>query len=214
MSPGRAPDASRAKTEPGSLEHLVERMIGAIRLAPETYAEIARDPAATRLGLVVLLAVGLAQGIGSFAEFGRAGVVLSLGSAYLGWICSSLLVWLIGTRLLGGSGELARLLRTMAFAASPQFLWIAAALPLGSAEIVLALGIFCMTLIAHVVAIRQALGLGTGRAVAAFTGGFAIFVVAALVLGTVVGPLPGLESAPSTASGTAPGSAPAPQAPR
>ena len=140
MSPGRAPDTSSAEVEPGSLEHLAWRMIGAIRLAPETYAEIARDPAATRLGLVVLLAVGLAQGIGSFAEFGRAGVVLSLGSAYLGWICSSLLVWLIGTRLLGGSGELSRLLRTMAFAASPQFLWIAAALPLGSAEIVLEIG--------------------------------------------------------------------------
>ncbi len=190
----------------GTLEHLVQRMIRASRLDPTVYDEIAIDPAATRLGTIVLLVVGLAQGIGSFAQFGRVGVLLSLGSAYFGWLCSSLLVWFVGTRFLHGTGSLTRLLRTMAFAASPQFLWILAALPLGPLELLLGLVVFSLTLVANVVAIRQSLQIPTPRAVGAFVGGFSIFVVFAVGLAVLIAPLS--ETALPTAS--APGSTAAP----
>ena len=140
---------------------LVDRMKGAAALNIYTYETVEHDPRATAQAAIVVGIVAIAQGIGASGE-GATGIVGGIIGALLGWLIWAGVTYLIGDKMLGGTASWGELLRTLGFAQSPGVLYVLAIIPLVGGLIGFAVAIWI--LIAGVIAIRQALDFGTGKA--------------------------------------------------
>ena len=169
--------------QPGN--QLVERMKGAALLDVSTYEAVEHDPEATKQAAIVVGLVAVAQAIGASGG-GSAGIIGGIVGALLGWLLWAGITYLIGDKLLGGTATWGELLRTIGFAQSPGVLYVFAIIPILGALIRPVLMIWI--LIAGIVAIRQALDFGTGRAIAtALIGWLAIAIPTALFVGMAGG---------------------------
>ncbi len=138
-----------------------ERMIGAAKLEPDVYEEVEADETATGQAALVVGMVAVASAIGA-AGGGLAGIIGGLIAALIGWLVWAGVTYLVGDKLLGGTATWGELLRTLGFAQTPGLLYVFAAIPLLGWFVRLGVGIWI--LIAGVIAIRQALDFGTGKA--------------------------------------------------
>jgi len=157
---------------------LTDRIVGVLRLVPATYREIARDTTATTQALAVVALAAVAGAIGSSGD-GLKGIIGGAIGAVISWIIFGVATWFVGTRFLGAAdigGGPGRTLRTTGFAKAPQFLLILGFIPVLGAIAVLVAWIW--NLITSVLAVREALGMTTARAIITL-------VVAAVLLGIV-----------------------------
>ncbi|HSU15416.1 YIP1 family protein [Longimicrobium sp.] len=154
---------------------LVERMIGAAMLDPSVYEEVEADRNATGQAAAVVAIVAVCGAIGSIGH-GGSGIVGSLVGAFIGWLLWAGLTYIIGTKVFGGTADMGEMLRTLGFAQSPGVLGILGIIPFVGGLVRFAL--FFWTLVAAVIAIRQALDFDTGKAVlTALLAGAVVFVV-------------------------------------
>jgi len=163
---------------------LVGRMIGAAKLDIQTYEEVEADSTATVQAAVVVAMVAVASGIGAAGE-GTSSILFAPLSAILGWLIWAGVTYLIGDKILGGTATWGELLRTLGFAQSPGLLYLLAILPLVGFFIRLLLPFWMLA--AGVIAIRQALDFGTGKAILTAILGWLAILVPALLLGGMVG---------------------------
>lgn len=165
---------------------LANRMLRAARLEADLYEEVERDVDATPQALLVVVLASLASGIGA-ALSGRGGgfgtLVIGILVALVGWFIWSFLTYWIGTSFFQGKATYGELLRTIGFSDSPGILAILGFLPFLGGLIALVAGIW--TLVAMVVAVRQALDFSTGKAVATSIVGWAIMLVIMMVFGVM-----------------------------
>ena len=144
-----------------------ERVMGALRLDAGIYDEIEHDPDALgqAAGVVALAAVASAIGVatGAMGDGGVALILVGVFAAFLGWLISTAIVWLIGVRIMEHTSDYPELLRTLGFAQAPQLLKVLAFVPL--LGFVVWIAVFFWGLAAYVVAVRQALDVETGRAI-------------------------------------------------
>ena len=163
---------------------MIQRMRGAAFLNVDTYEEVEADTTATGQAAAVVLLVAVAQGIGSSA-YGGPGIIGSAVAAVLGWLLWAGITYLIGDKLLGGTATWGELLRTIGFAQTPGLLALLSFLPLlgplarGGAAI--------WMLIAGIIAIRQALDFGTGKAILTAVLGWLAIAVPMGILGILRG---------------------------
>src|SRR4051794_27665534 len=168
---------------------LIERMIRAARLEIGLYEEVEHDTTATTQALTVVVIVALAQAIsaGISGATGQAGgniIVRIVGAilfALVGWAVWSYVTYFVGTRMFGGTATPGELLRCIGFAQSPQVLAILTFIPCLGAIIGLVVAIW--SLIAGVIAVRQALDFDTGKAIITVIIGWVIILVLSLILG-------------------------------
>jgi len=159
-------------------------MIGAAMLDAATYEEIEQDPDATTQAMIVVMAAGLAAGVGSANGFTLSGVVTLSLIAMLSWGAWALVTFEVGRRLLPEpqmNVAFVRVLRTFGFAASPGLLRVAGLFPVLAtpAAVVAALWM----LVAMVVALRQALEYrSTARALAVCLVGWVLSIAVAFGL--------------------------------
>jgi hypothetical protein len=156
-----------------------ERMLGAAKLQVWTYEEVEADTDATGQAAGVVALVAIATAIGMVGGGGR-GIIAGLISAFVGWAIWAALTYGIGS-LLGGTATWGELLRTLGFAQAPGVLYIFGAIPFIGWLVRLIVAIWI--LIAAIVAIRQALDFGTGRAI--ITAIIAWIVI--MILGAIAG---------------------------
>lgn len=166
-----------------------ERVMGALRLDASIYDEIEHDPDALgqAAGVVALAAVASAIGVAGGA-MGDRGVGVILGgvvAAFLGWLISAGIVWVIGVRIMEHTSDYPELLRTLGFAQAPQLLKVLALVPL--LGFVVWIAVFFWGLAAYVVAVRQALDVETGRAIVVCVLAWGSAVLLALVFGLLAG---------------------------
>ena len=137
------------------------RMWGAALLDVSTYEEVEHDPTATGQAATVVAMAAAAQAIGASAAGPGRLVAAGLG-ALLAWLAWAAVTYVIGDHLFGGTATWGELLRTLGFAQSPNVLAVLALLPLVGwlMEAVL----FFWVVTAGIIAIRQALDIGTGKA--------------------------------------------------
>jgi hypothetical protein len=142
---------------------LIERMIRAARLNPDVYNEVEHDQNATGQAFAVVLIVALCSLIGS-AIAGRPtpGIIGAGLGAVIGWLIWSLIILAVG-KLLGGTADFGEVMRTLAFADSPGVLYLFAFFPVLGPLIGFAAWIW--TVVAMVIAIREAMDFDTGKAV-------------------------------------------------
>lgn len=141
-----------------------QRMKGAALLHVDTYEEVEADTTATleSAGVVALVAAATAIGV---SHGGLTAISISIVTSFVGWLIWALLTYLIGDKVLGGTATWGELLRTLGFAQTPRLLLILLAIPLSPLALLVQAVVFVWTFFTSVVALRQALDFGTGRAV-------------------------------------------------
>ncbi len=166
----------------------LQRMIGAAKLDIDTYEEVEHDENATMQAAGVVAIVAVCSAIGG-ADDGGGGIIAGPISALVGWMIWSAVTYFIGTRLFKGEATWGELLRTIGFAHAPGVLLVLGGVGLIGGLAAAAAGVWM--LIAGIIAIRQALDVGTGEAlITAFLGW-----LAAAALGVVIAGLFGVPAA-------------------
>jgi hypothetical protein len=147
----------------GARRPFTERFIGAARLEIDVYEEVEHDVDATLQAGGVVAMVAAASAIGGL-QHGAQGVLSAVVVSLVGWLLWAGITYLIGDKLLGGTATWGELLRTLGFAQAPGILLMLVVVPGVGLLILPFVGIWM--LFTGVVAIRQALDFGTGRAIA------------------------------------------------
>lgn len=155
---------------------IFQRMLRAAKLEPQLYEEVEADSSATGQALLAVVLVSCATGIGhgiSAAMKGNAsvgGIIGGLVSGIIGslivWFIFSLLCFWLGTTLFKGpetKSTLGELMRTLGFAYAPGLLNVFSFIPFIGPMVPFATWVW--TIIASVIAIRQACDFTTGRAI-------------------------------------------------
>ena len=164
---------------------LFNRMVRAAKLEPELYEEVERDVEATKEALLVVLIVGICSAIGNIGILGTKGIITGLIAGILGWALWSFVIFLIGVKGFKHTSDMGELLRCLGFAYSPLVLNILGIIPVLGPIVLIVASIWA--LIAFVVATRQALDCGTGRAILVAVLGFIVYWVVAAILSSVIG---------------------------
>jgi hypothetical protein len=175
---------------------ITERMMRAAKLETGVYEEIEADASATQqaLWVVIIAAVldGLGLALGAILFEGRAegflgGLLIGVASAIIGWVVWAWLTYFIGTQLFNGSATPGEMLRTIGFAQAPRVLNVFSFIPVlgGLLRFVVAIWL----LIAGIVAIRQALDVTTGKAIATAIIGWLAMLVVFVIIGIIVAAL-------------------------
>lgn len=168
-------------TVPGvAQQSIFDRMKRAAMLDVNVYEAVEADRSATGQAAAVVAMVAVAQAIGSAGE-GATGIIGGLVAALLGWLVWSGMTYLIGDKLLGGTATWGELLRTIGFAQSPGVLTVFALVPVIGGFIRFAIAVWI--LIAGIIAIRQALDFGTGKAVLTAVIGWLALAIPMMIIG-------------------------------
>lgn len=145
----------------GAPRSFTERMLGAAKLDVSIYEEVEADTEATSQAAGVVAIVALASAIGGIGA-GATGALGGLAAAIIGWLLWAGITYLIGDKLLGGTATWGQLLRTLGFAQAPGVLFALAIVPVLGWFVAIVVAVWL--LFTGIVAIRQALDFGTGRA--------------------------------------------------
>jgi hypothetical protein len=179
---------------------LFNRMVRAAQLQPALYEEVEADTGATGQALLSVALVSVATGIGAGMDALTAGgtgnffygLMFGLAGSIVGWLLWALFAYIFGVSILKGpqtSSTWGELLRTMGFANSPGVLRIFAFLPGVGGIIAFAASVW--TLIAAIIAVRQALDFSTWRAIlTALIGWLAYMFLVFALFGLVGGGTP------------------------
>lgn len=157
-----------------------DRIVGVLRLVPSTYREIARDKEAMSQAITVVVAVAIAAAIGG-AGNGAKGIIGGAIGALISWVIFGVCTWWVGTKLMGATdigGGPGRMLRTSGFAQAPQLISVLGFIPVIGWIAAFVGAIWA--LITGVLAVRESLGVSTGKAIITA-------IVAAIVIGIVAG---------------------------
>jgi len=168
----------------GSPSSFWQRVLGAVRLEPDTWQEILEDGAGGGQAAVVVAGASAASATADFLGFSGTPItaLLSFLSTFSTWLLLSLLLWGLANwfrhRLHVGAS-----FRIVGFSIAPLTLVVLAAIPAAPVQLVVRLLAFSLFFAALVGGTRQALRVETTRAVfvCAMTGLVGIFVTMLLL---------------------------------
>ena len=143
------------------------RMIGAMQADVKTFTEIEADPSAMGQAITVIVIAGVAALIGNIFRSGITAGVFGLVGSLLGYGLFSLMVFLIGTKVMpepATKADFNETFRVVGFAAAPGVFYVLAIVPYLGPLISLLVGLW--SLVIAVVAVREVLDYSnTGRAI-------------------------------------------------
>ena len=173
------------------LENIVDRVIRAAKLEVELYEEVEADETLTSQAIAVVVIAAIAGGIG-----GAIGAIMrgSIGGFFLaliitpiiaviGYLIWAALTYLIGTRLFQGTADYGEMLRALGYSYGPQVLGLLSFIPCVGP--LLSLVGWIWSLVAGVVAIRQALDFDTGKAVITCIIGWVVMLILYAILSVI-----------------------------
>jgi hypothetical protein len=171
---------------------MFSRALRAARLDVTLFQEVENDITLNREALMVVVFATILAGIGSLI----GGLISGLGAAVLivvwtviwgiaGYYVWSYLTWFIGTRLFQGTAEPGELLRTLGYASAPQALGIFGFIPCVGVFVGLLASIW--SLVAGVIAVREALNVDTGKAIITVVIGWVVVFLIGLVVAGILG---------------------------
>ncbi len=169
----------------------------AAKLDVNLYEEVEADESATGQAFAVVVMVAIVSGIGGgiaallLEDAGSLaflwGLLLGLGSAIVGWLAWSVIAYFLGTTIFKGpqtEATVGQLMRTLGFANTPALLGFFAFVPL--VGWLIALAGLVWSLVAGVIAVRQALDFSTMRALGTCIVGWIIYMVLRVVLALLI----------------------------
>ncbi len=171
---------------------LPDRMMRAARLNVDLFEEVEADTRATTQALTVVVIVSIASGIaGALAGMNQSasgavgGLISGVIGALIGWAVWSYVIYLVGTRLFGGTATWGEVLRTLGFAESPGVLLILSFIPILGAVVGFVVGIWM--LVASFIATRQALDISNGKTIATIIVGVLALIVVVAIISAIFG---------------------------
>jgi hypothetical protein len=188
---------------------MLTEMQRAAMLDGTLYDEVAGDPStmleAFQVVLVVTLAAGLGDALGVLLLRGTStaattAFVVEVASTFVGWVVWAALTWAVGS-LLGGRATFGGMLRAEGYALAPYLLAFWGFIPFAGGLIRFVALVWVV--VAGTVAIRDALRVTTGQAIATVVISLVALAVVSGILGVVLavlglfsglfGPLPGFR---------------------
>jgi hypothetical protein len=176
-------------TEAASTRPLVRRVIRAVRLEPQAWSEIAREPSALRQAAVVAIGASLPSALvaaskgDSSAAAAAFASLLAFASTLLTWPLVAAVIWLIANGM-RRRVDFAGALRVVGFAMAPLALLVLGAIPLAPVQAVVSLLAWALFFAALVAGTREAAHIDTMRAALVCT--LAAVVLFLLAVGAVL----------------------------
>jgi hypothetical protein len=173
---------------------MIDRMIQAAKLNVDFYNEAERDTSLTQEALLIVILVSLAGGIGSLLGgiigpqgIGRAllGAVVTIVLGIVNYYIWSYVTLFVGTKLFDGKADAGEMLRTLGYAHTPQLLGLLGFIP--CVGILFVLAGFILSLIAVVLAIREALDFDTVKAIVTAIIGWVVVLIINGVINRILG---------------------------
>jgi len=174
-----------------------DRVVGAMKLDPNTFEDVERDPTAIGQSVGVIVLAAVAAGIGGIYYGGLTGIISSACLSLIGFLIWSLIVWVVGTKVMPEpqtKADYAETFRVLGFAAAPglfSILRIIGIIPILGWVIsfLLICLIWVWQMAAMVIAVRQVLDYSsTGKAVIVVLIGFVVnFILTILLLAPILG---------------------------
>jgi hypothetical protein len=175
---------------------MLDRVIRAVRLDPLLYREVAEDQNAITEAAIIVVVVTFLAAIGN--AIGMLIAKATVGSAFLsfintwlisgiliGWIGWAILTYFVGTILFRGRTDIPEMMRVLGFASAPRLLGIFGIIPcLGW---IAALAGWILSLIAGVIAIREAMEFETSSAIITAVISWVIALIISLIIDAILG---------------------------
>ena len=164
---------------------MLRRMILAARLDVEFYETVEADASYTREAFFVVVIASILSGVGMMLAYGDAWTKLISGFLFtlFSWVAWSGITLWIGTTLTKGpetKSDMGEMLRVLGYAHSPQILIVLVFVPVVG-SIIAALATF-WSLLAGIVAIRQALDFSTTRALITVFVGWVVVLLLRIII--------------------------------
>lgn len=167
---------------------LSQRMIGAMQADVKTFSEIEADPTAMGQAITVIVLAGVGSLIGNIFRVGAFVGVMHLVIAIVGYAIWSLLVVLIGVKLMPEpttKADFSEAFRVIGFTAAPGIFNVLAIIPFIGPVISFLIGIWMLVI--GVIAVREVLDYSnTGRAIVVCLIAFVIYICVVLFILTPV----------------------------
>jgi hypothetical protein len=174
---------------------MIERVIRVFRLDPTVFREVAEDQNAMTEAAIVVVVVTLLSAIGGAvgALIGGAsigGVIVGFIAAWIlgvlfNWILWAVVTYFVGTTLFQGKTDIPEMMRVLGYANAPSLLGILGIIPcLGWIAGLIGLA---LSLIAAVIAIREAMEFDTTKAIVTAVIGWIIIIILGAIRVAVLG---------------------------
>ena len=160
-----------------------ERVVGALKLDANTFEDIERDTTAMGQSVGIIALAAFASSLGNIWSLGIGRIVFAVLISICGYLLWSVIVWLVGTKVMpdaATSADFPETFRVIAFAAAPGLVGVISIVPfLGTLLMILLTPIIWIwSMAAMVVATRQVLDYtDTFKAVIVVLIGFAVYLV-------------------------------------
>ena len=166
---------------------MIDRVLRAMRLDARLFRETADTPRLSGEAAIIALVVSFLAAVGGAVGNARPVVLLLVEWAnglVFGWLLWALIAYLVGT-VLGGKSGVGEMARVLAYASVPRLLSLLGFIPcVGWAFRVAG---WVLSLVAGVLAIRESMEFGTGRAVVTAVIGWLVYIAATITLAIVLG---------------------------
>lgn len=159
---------------------MLERMIRAMKLDAEFYEMVEADSRYMREALIIVTIAAICGAIGTMIAYRGTAMELITGlfATLFSWVAWAGITLFIGTTITKGpetKSDMGEMLRVLGYAHTPQILFILLFIPLVGTLIAAVASVW--SLIAGIVAIRQALDFTTMRAIITVVIGWVVVLV-------------------------------------
>jgi Yip1-like protein len=166
-----------------------DRVVGAMKLDPNAYEDVERDPTAIGQAVGVIVLAAVAAGIGNIFWGGITGIVTAILFSLLGSVIGAAIIWLVGTKLFPEpttKADFQETFRVLGFAAAPGIASVITIIPI--LGYLLMLLIMLWRIAALVIAVKAVFDYSTiGKAIIVVVVGWVIGLCLAMLILAPIG---------------------------
>ena len=167
-----------------------DRVVGAMKLDPNAFEDVERDPTAIGQSVGVIVLAAVAAGIGNVFRGGLTGIVYGACLSVVGFLVWSLIVWVIGTKVMpepATKADYPETFRVLGFSAAPGLASVVTIIPI--LGYLLMLLIWLWLIAAMIIAVKAVLDYSTlGKAIIVVVIGWIVnFVLTMIILAPLLG---------------------------
>jgi hypothetical protein len=161
-----------------------DRVVGAMRLDEKTFEDIESDPTAMGQAVGVIVLAAVSAGIGNIYWGGLTGIVTGALMSIIGFVIWSVIVWLVGTKLMAEpttKADFPETFRVIGFSAAPGLASVVTIIPILGYLLMFLIWLWQMA--AMVTAVKAVLDYSTiGKAIVVVLIGFVINLIVSILL--------------------------------
>ena len=166
---------------------MFDRLMRAMRLDGKLFREAADTPSLSGEAALIAVVVAFLAALGGAIGTPKPAVLLLVELAnglLFGWLLWALIAYLVGT-VLGGKSGVGEMARVLAYASTPRLLSLLSFIP--CVGWLFRLAGWVLSLAAAMIAIRESMEFGTGRAIVTAIIGWLVYVAATVTVAVLLG---------------------------